>query len=96
MTPAASHSNYKIAEERLQPYLQDIYDWTIRNDLILNPDKSTSTLFTSDPHEHKVILNLTINNITIPGHTAIAEKNQDKRNSKKSGHYQDIFLTKYR
>ena len=66
MTPAASHSNYHIAEQRLQPYLQDIYNWTKRNDLILNPDKSTATLFTSDTHEHNVILNLTINNITIP------------------------------
>ena len=66
MNPAASHFKYETAEKCLQLYLNDIYDWTTRNDLILNPDKSTSTLFTSDLHEHKVTLNLSINNIKIP------------------------------
>ena len=66
MTPAASHPNYHIAEQILQPYLQEIFNWTKSNGLILNPDKSTATLFTSDTHEHDVTLNLTINNVTIP------------------------------
>src|SRR5207253_8017454 len=66
MNPAASHHNYHIAEQRLQPYLHEIFNWTKENDLILNPDKSTATLFTSDTHEHDITLNLTINNITIP------------------------------
>ena len=44
MNPAASHSKYKTAEQRLQPYLHDIFNWTKRNDLKLNPDKSTSHL----------------------------------------------------
>jgi len=66
MNPAASHSNYKIAQANLQPYLDDIYNWTKNNNLLLNPDKFTSTLFTPHTHEHNIMLNLTINNITIP------------------------------
>ena len=66
MNPAASHSNYKIAEQNLQPYLNSIYNWTKLNNLILNPDKSTATLFTSDPADYETQLNLTINNIIIP------------------------------
>src|SRR5688572_8912476 len=66
MNPAASHPNYLIAERLLQPYLHDIFNWTESNDLILNPDKSTATLFTPDTHEHNVTLNLIINNTIIP------------------------------
>src|SRR5688572_25011431 len=58
--------NYHVAEQLLQPYLHDIFNWTESNDLILNPDKSTATLFTPDTHEHDITLNLTINNTTIP------------------------------
>ena len=63
---APPHSKYKTAEQRLQPYLHDIFNWTKRNDLKLNPDKSTATLFTSDKHEHNETLDLSINNIIIP------------------------------
>ena len=66
MTPAATHSDYHIAEQRLQPYLQDIFNWTKINSLTLNPDKSTATLFTSDKREQNISLNLSINNISIP------------------------------
>src|SRR6188508_2977165 len=66
MNPTASHVDYKIAQNNLQPYLEYIFDWTKRNDLILNPDKSTATLFTPDPVEYETILNLTINNTIIP------------------------------
>jgi hypothetical protein len=66
MNPSASHSNFHEAEKCLQPYLQDIFNWTERNDLILNPDKSSATLFTPHTHEHNTTLNLTINNIIIP------------------------------
>src|SRR6476661_5389998 len=52
MNPAASHHNYLKAQETLQPYLEEIYSWIKENDLILNPDKSTATLFfTPDPAE---------------------------------------------
>src|SRR5881296_2283226 len=66
MNPSASHSNFHKAEQLLQPYLQDIFNWTKNNDLILNPDKSTATLFTPDKHEHGITLNLNINGVTIP------------------------------
>jgi len=72
MTPAASHSDYHIAEDRLQLYLNDIFKWTKENNLTLNRDNSTETLFTPDTHEHNITLNLSINNITIP----IVKKNK--------------------
>ena len=66
MNPAASHHNYLKAQETLQPYLEKIYFWTKENDLILNPDKSTATLFTSDPAEYNKTLYLRIYNTLIP------------------------------
>src|SRR3989442_1188423 len=66
MNSAGSRTNYHTAEQLLQPYLQDIFNWTKSNDLILNQDKSTATLFTPDTHEHNVTPNLAINSVTIP------------------------------
>jgi hypothetical protein len=66
MNPSASHANYRIAQNNLQPYLQDIFKWTQKNELILNPDKSTATLFTPHQAEFNTILDLTINNTIIP------------------------------
>src|SRR5207244_5140018 len=58
----SSSQHIKIAQDRIQPYLNDIFTWTKQNDLQLNPDKSTSTLFTPNPAEYNPTLNLTINN----------------------------------
>src|SRR6476661_1055901 len=66
MKPAASHHNYLKAQETLKPYLEEIYSRTKENNLILNPDKSTATLFTPDPAEYNKTLNLRINNTLIP------------------------------
>jgi len=66
MNTYASHQNYHTAETHLQPYLNTIHQWTTTNDLILNPDKSTATLFTPDPAEYSNNLSLTINNTIIP------------------------------
>ena len=66
MNPSASHANYRIAQNNLQPYLEDIFKWTQKNELILNPDKSTATLFTPHQPEFNTILDLTINNTIIP------------------------------
>src|SRR6476469_4088170 len=66
MNPAASHHNYLKTQEILQPYLYEIYSWTKENDPILNLDKSTNTLFTTDPAEYNKTLNLRINNTLIP------------------------------
>ena len=61
-----SHRTINAAEQAIQPYLNQIYDWTRVNNLQLNPTKSTSTLFTPYPAEYKHTLNLTINNVVIP------------------------------
>jgi len=66
MNPSASHTNYKTAEKLLQPYLQDIYNWTQSNNLILNPTKYTSTFYTPDTHEHNDKLSPTIIDVVIP------------------------------
>ena len=66
MNPSASHANYRIAQNNLQPYLEDIFKWTQKNELILNPDKSTATLFTPHQAEFNTILDLTINYTIIP------------------------------
>ena len=46
--------------------MEDIFKWTQKNELILNPDKSTATLFTPHQAEFNTILDLTINNTIIP------------------------------
>jgi retron-type reverse transcriptase len=51
LTPLTSHVKVKEAEKALQPYLNDIFNWTVENDLLLNPTKSSCTLFTPDPAE---------------------------------------------
>jgi len=62
----ATHPKHQTAQARLQPYLDQIYTWTIENNLQLNPDKSTATLFSPDTKEHSTQLQLTINGTTIP------------------------------
>ena len=62
LNPHCSHTNIKDAELLLQPYLDQIYYWTKENDLMLNPNKSTATLFSPDPKDYTTKLNLTINN----------------------------------
>src|SRR2546426_8450767 len=62
----SSSQDIKTAQNRIQPYLNDIFTWTKQDDLQLNPDKSTFTLFTLYPAEYNTTLNLTINNTLIP------------------------------
>ncbi|MGK2940486.1 MAG: reverse transcriptase domain-containing protein [Immundisolibacter sp.] len=66
ITTLSTHQDIHTAQTNLQPYLQDIHNWTEENNLKLNPDKSTSTLFTPDPAEYSTQLTLQINNIPIP------------------------------
>ena len=66
MNTMSSDNNYHIAEQNLQPYLDEIFEWTKINDLQLNATKSSSTLFTTDPSEYNKQLSLTINNTVIP------------------------------
>jgi hypothetical protein len=66
ITTLSLHSDIQIAQDQLQPYLEKIHKWTIDNNLKLNADKSSSTLFTLHPDEYKKTLNLHINNTLIP------------------------------
>ena len=51
-------------------YLYKVFAWTKQNNLILNPDKTTCTLFTPDPVEYTNNLDLKINkNCTTHGNT---------------------------
>ena len=66
LNPLTSHTKIHKAESTLQPYLNKIFNWTVENDLQLNPTKSSCTLFTPDPKEQETQIQLTINNQTIP------------------------------
>ena len=62
----SSHQSITVAQNNLQPYLNELYTWTKENDLLLNPTKSQATVFTPDPAEFQTQLTLTINQKTIP------------------------------
>ena len=66
ITITAPHTDINIAKANIQPYLQDILKWTKDNDLLLNTDKTTCTLLTSDPAEYNTQLGLQIDNTTLP------------------------------
>ena len=65
ITITSTDTNKHIAQAKLQPYLQEIASWTQKNQLHLNPDKTTSTLFTPDPAEYSTQLTLNIDNVVI-------------------------------
>ena len=54
------------AKKYIQPYQHKVFAWTKQNNLLLNPDKTTCTLFTPDPAEYTSNLDLTINNKALP------------------------------
>ena len=66
ITMTSTDTNKQIAQAKLQPYLQEIASWTQQNQFHLNPDKTTSTLFTPDPAEYSTQLTLNIDNVVIP------------------------------
>ena len=66
ITVYASHSNHRIAQQQIQPYLHNIHTWTQANDLKLNATKTTTTLFTPDPAEFSTELTLDIDNTRLP------------------------------
>ena len=65
-TILSTHTNPHIAQQQVQPYLNEIYDWTKQNQLTLNASKTTTTLFTPDSAEYNTTLTLQINNTTLP------------------------------
>ena len=56
--------SYPHTQARVQP--RNIYNHTYINNLILDPDKTTCTLFTPDPAEYTSILGLKIHNNALP------------------------------
>ena len=48
------------------PYLHKVFAWTKQNNLTLNPDNTTCTLFTPDPAEYRSNLDPQINNKALP------------------------------
>ena len=62
----STHNDINIAKANIQSYLHEIHTWTQTNNLILNPDKTTCTLFTPDPAEYSTQFELQIDNITLP------------------------------
>ena len=66
ITITSTHTSTSAAKKYIQPYLHKVFAWTKQNNLLLNPDKTTCTLFTPDPAEYTSNLNLTINNKALP------------------------------
>ena len=51
ITITSTHTSTSAAKKYIQPYLHKVFAWTKQNNLLLNPDKTTCTLFTPDPAE---------------------------------------------
>ena len=66
ITITSTHTSMSAARKYIQPYLHKVFDWTQYNNLIINPDKTTCTLFTPDPAEYNSNLGLNINNKALP------------------------------
>ena len=65
-TITSTHTSTRAAKKYIQPYLHKVFAGTKQNNLLLNPDKTTCTLFTPDPAEYTSNLDLTINNKALP------------------------------
>ena len=69
-TITSTHTSTSAVKKYIQPYLHKVFAWTKQNNLILNPDKTTCTLFTPDPAEYTSNLeihnNLKIHNNALP------------------------------
>ena len=66
ITITSTHTSTSAANKYIQPYLQKVFAWTKQNALILNPDKTTYTLFTPDHAEYTSSIDLKIHNNVLP------------------------------
>ena len=66
ITTTFRHTGMSAARKYIQPYLHKVFDVTHHNNLVINPDKTSCTLFSSDPAEYDSILGLNINNKALP------------------------------
>ena len=53
ITITSTHTSMSAAKKYIQPYIHKVFAWITQNNLTLNPDKTTCTLFTPDPAEYK-------------------------------------------
>ena len=51
ITITSTHTSTSAAKKYIQPCIHTIFVWTKKNNLLLNPDKTTCTLITQDPAE---------------------------------------------
>ena len=58
ITITSTHTSTSASKKYIQPYLHTVFAWTKQNNLLLNPDKTTCTLFTPDPAEYTSNLDL--------------------------------------
>ena len=66
LTVISIHTDKNVCSTQVQTYLTQLENWLTQNRLKVAPSKSTSTLLTSDNHEHQHRPTATLNNITIP------------------------------
>ena len=60
-------STYRSAAKKyIQPYIHNVFTLTKHNNLTLNPDKTTCTLFTPDSTKYKSNLDQNIKNTALP------------------------------
>ena len=58
ITITFTHTCTSAENKYIQSYLHKVFAWIKQNNLTLNPDKTTCTLFTADPAEYKSNLDL--------------------------------------
>ena len=66
ITITSTYTSSSAAKKYIQRYLHKVFVWTKQNNLALNLDKTTCTLFTPDLAEYKNNLDLKINKNVLP------------------------------
>ena len=66
ITMTSSHNDIHIGKTNIPSYQEEIHTWTQTNNLILNIDKMTCTIFTPDQAKYITQLALQIYNTTLP------------------------------
>ena len=64
ITITSTHTSTSAVKKYIQPCIHKEYTWTKQNNLTLNLDKTTCTVFTPGPAEYKGNLDIRINNIS--------------------------------
>ena len=65
ITISSTHTSTSAAKKYIEQYLHKVFAWAKQNNLTLNSDKTTCTLFTPDPLEYKSNLDLKMNNTAL-------------------------------